>query len=384
MSALSGKKILILSPQSWGKMLLSKHHYALELAKAGNKVYFLNPPDQSGSISRGAIQVELSELSSNLHFIQHRTFFPFWIKFRSFTLFQWLMKFQIARLLKQLGKIDIVWSFDIGDTCPLKYFPSSALKVFHPVDEPLSSAAINAAIGSNIIFSVTREILDKYKNFSVPKHFIHHGVTESFLKSVDQPGYQLAEKVKVGYSGNLLRDDMDRQTLLSIVRQNPSIEFHFFGSYKVDQTNIGGNESRELQSFVADITSQKNVVMHGVLTQGQLADQFNRMDAFLVCYDIEKDQSKGTNYHKLMEYIATGKVIISNNVTTYAQYPNLVQMTNTRDHNNGLPELFKSVITNLHYHNSAALMEERKAFARSNTYSKQVERIESCLDNLVK
>ena len=30
----------------------------------------------------------------------------------------------------------------------------------------------------------------------------------------------------------------------------------------------------------------------------------SRRDAFLICYDVDKDQSKGTNYHKTLEFIS--------------------------------------------------------------------------------
>jgi hypothetical protein len=40
---LSGKNILLISPESWGQNHVSKHHYATELSK-NNKIYFLNPP----------------------------------------------------------------------------------------------------------------------------------------------------------------------------------------------------------------------------------------------------------------------------------------------------------------------------------------------------
>lgn len=43
----NNKTILIISPEPWGKMMISKHHYALELAKLGNEVYFLNPPNNN-------------------------------------------------------------------------------------------------------------------------------------------------------------------------------------------------------------------------------------------------------------------------------------------------------------------------------------------------
>jgi hypothetical protein len=48
-----------------------------------------------------------------------------------------------------------------------------------------------------------------------------------------------------------------------------------------------------------------------------LSKELRRMDAFLICYDVEKDQSKGSNYHKVMEYLAYGRPIISNFITRY-------------------------------------------------------------------
>ncbi len=41
------KTILFISPGPWGINHVSKHHYAIELAKIGNDVYFLNPPSDT-------------------------------------------------------------------------------------------------------------------------------------------------------------------------------------------------------------------------------------------------------------------------------------------------------------------------------------------------
>ena len=48
-----------------------------------------------------------------------------------------------------------------------------------------------------------------------------------------------------------------------------------------------------------------------------LAKDIQQVDAFLICCDVDKDQSKGTNYHKILEFISTGKIIISNNFNVY-------------------------------------------------------------------
>ena len=113
MSALENKIILVISPQEWGKMLLSKHHYAVELARAGNKVFFLNPPDQKGELPYNSVQINKSLEYENLFLISHRLYFPFWLKFKVMSLFQRLMYYHVKKLLLAIGKpVDIVWSFD--------------------------------------------------------------------------------------------------------------------------------------------------------------------------------------------------------------------------------------------------------------------------------
>lgn len=383
MGLLKNKMVLVISPQDWGKMLLSKHHYAIELAKLGNKVYFLNPPDQQAQMKRGEIVVRESSIHPDLHMITHRLYFPFAIKFKSLSLFHFLMARQVRKIIRTIGHTpDIVWSFDIGNLYPFRLFAQVPLKVFHPVDEPLQPAAIAAAGGASAIFSVTSEILAKYHQYPIPKHFIHHGVSEAFLSKLSAENWKPSQTIRVGYSGNMLRGDIDRQTVLNIVTENPAVEFHFFGSYENKQSNIGGSGSAASVDFISHLQLLPNVKMRGVLSQDELAEAFNQMDAFLVCYDIQKDQSKGTNYHKLMEYIGTGKVIISNNVTTYQQLPDIISMTASREHNNELPALFRQIIGNLSQHNSEEKMAARRAFARDNTYPAQLKRIEGLLSKL--
>ena len=44
---LKNKIILIISPNFWGDIHLTKHSYALEISKLGANVYFLNPPSRN-------------------------------------------------------------------------------------------------------------------------------------------------------------------------------------------------------------------------------------------------------------------------------------------------------------------------------------------------
>ncbi|HEY4156282.1 MAG TPA: hypothetical protein VGM24_12665 [Puia sp.] len=377
---LSNKVILILSPQSWGKMLLAKHHYAIELASRGNEVYFLNPPDNdhwSWKRATQRISVLKSADHSNLFLIDQQLFFPYKIIFHARRLYNFFIRKQIADILRVIGKpVDVIWSFDLGNLFPLRYFNPSVYKVFHPLDEPRTPEAIRASAGADVLFSVTGEILARYK-YPLSRHLINHGISDEFIK--EQPDHRNGDRIQVGFSGNLLRRDIDRDTLLSIIRDNQELDFNFFGSYEIGQSNIGAGMDNRTAGFIKDLKILANVKLHGVLDSAALAAALNEMQVLLICYDIEKDQSRGTNYHKVMEYISTGKVIVSNNITAYAGEPALVRMVAERNNNKNLGTLFLDTVRNLDTHNSPELFHYRVNFARNNTYKRQLDRIEELI-----
>jgi hypothetical protein len=379
---LKNKTILILSPQSWGKMFVSKHHYAVELARYGNRVFFLDPPDNSSGIKKD-ILIESSNIHPGLSLVRHRLWFPYNLKFHVPGLFHLLMKGHIKKILNALGTHpDIVWSFDLGNLYPLKYFPEKSFKIFHPVDEPRTQTALDAAKGAQIIFSVTREIIEKYRFQGIPANLVNHGVQEIFFSKGNSVRNGSAD-IRIGISGNLLRSDIDRTVLLNIVRSNKNCVFEFWGSFQSDGNNIGGSTDSETVEFISDLRSEDNVVLHGPVRTEELAGGFGRMDAFLICYDVNKDQSKGTNYHKVMEYLATGKVIISNNISSYQGRPDLVQMIAERDSNVHLPALFSKIVNDLSSFNNLETMARRISFAAANTYARKIEEIDHILDSEV-
>ena len=208
----------------------------------------------------------------------------------------------------------------------------------------------------------------------MPQYCINHGVSEFFLNN--HPSDSTNIPVKVGLSGNFLRPEIDHPVLLRILQSNPAIQFNFFG--KIDY-KIGSDE--EVISFIKAINQLSNVTIHGSLSPHVLAERLRGVDAFLICYDINKDQSKGTNYHKLLEYLATGKVTITNNVTSYKDQPELVVMNESRDNNNCLPDIFQKVISNLKYYNTLELQQKRIRFAEKFRYDSQLEKIESLLNH---
>ena len=99
--SLKDKVILIISPQPWYQLFVSKHHYAIELAKYGNTVYFLNPPDAS---LKERVLIRPADAVPGLFIISHRVNFPYNIKFHAQSLFHWLMQWQVKKILASIGK----------------------------------------------------------------------------------------------------------------------------------------------------------------------------------------------------------------------------------------------------------------------------------------
>lgn len=355
-------------------MLISKHHYAVELAAKGNEVYFLNPPNANLTDEFMVDELDID----NLYIIHHKLNFSYKLKFRSETLFHWFMKKHIHNLLKYLNtEFDVIWSFDLGNLYPFKLFPKKALKIFHPVDEPLNKTALKSGKSAHIIFSTTNEILEKYQKHNAPKYLINHGLKEIFSQA--KPNNVISQKIKVGFSGNLLRKDIDRETFLKIINQNPEVEFNCWGSYNIQQSNISGNTDETTKQFIRTLRATKNVILHGVKITEALAQDYQDMCAFLICYKVINNKLIGENYHKTLEFMSTGKVIISHNFSFYRNQPHLVQMNSSSKNNLTLPDLFKTVIEQIEEYNTPELSEIRKKFAKDNLYQKQIKRIESLL-----
>lgn len=368
------KTIIIISQQDWGKMFISKHHYAVTLAKAGSQVYFLNSPEKSDALKSGEVRIEPTAYD-NLNVIKHRFFYPYIIKHKFKALHKFLLTYHIKNVLKKVGqKVDVVWSFDVSNTIPLKSFAQNSFKIFMPVDEPKMPEGADGAVGANVLFSVTEEIITKYDTTHTPALFVNHGVADMFIGNVEY-GERTSRQLQVGLSGNFLRPDIDWPTLKSIVTEHPDVAFNFWGAYNSANANLSDSNTSTAAHPEKILANLPNVCFHGAVDAAKLAGCLKEMDAFLICYDIDKDQSGGTNYHKVLEYIATGKVVISNNITTYSALPDLVTMPVERN-NIKLPELFSAVINNLQEYNSPNRQQNRVAYAQQHSYANNIRRIE--------
>jgi hypothetical protein len=331
-------KVLLISPQHWGTMRVTKHHYAIELAKLGHEVFFLEPTEASWKWNQTAFEISPSDIKG-IQIVRQNINVSYNLKFHLKGFFDWCIKRHIKKLEKQLGPFDLVWSFDLTNAMPLTYFSNKSKKIFFAADWPLNTDAVKAAEGASLLVSVAQEILDQYPNtVNTKKLLIDHGVADCFIEEGKKPFVKTDEVIRIGMSGNFLRQDIDRPVLLEIIRTHADIVFECFGAYEIKNSNLGGSSDLETKGFIESLQNAPNVILHGMVCSEVLAKELGRMNAFLICYDINKDQSKGTNYHKVMEYLAFGRPIVSNYMSAYRNRFGNIYMVNEGNSNQDMKE----------------------------------------------
>lgn len=371
MFTFKNKIILILSPEDWGTNLLSKHLYAQELSK-NNTVYFLHTCAHSSQKTN----IATSFVCENLTLIHLKSVARGLFKLPSICI-DLQNNFIIKKILIKINQpIDVVWSFDQAKFQNLKQFKAKTT-IFHPVDYIVKESIFLTKIANNanVVFSVSQDILNKI-NTTTPKHFINHGIDEIFLqekKSLEKPNYIKSDTINVGYVGNLQMKLIDYENLLKTVRENPTIQFVFIGPDK--KSNLGGttkfNELDTLKSF-------QNTYFTGELSKNELIKILPFFDVFWLCYNNKKYPIEVSNSHKILEYLSTGKVVVSNYISTYKNETILEMVMD----NNLLAEKLKEVSSQIVQYNSIEKQQQRIAFANENTYKKQLKRIEILINTL--
>lgn len=378
---LKNKNILIISPNYWGNMMVSKHHYAIELARRGNTVYFLNPPNLKKKY------FELSQIRDNLFLIDYKPIFRA-KSYLPYSFFNFLVKLQAIFLIKKIiNKPDIIWSFDSSLYLNLKWF-STKFNIFFLADSNENRTHHKISESADLVLSVSQIMLNELKGFAEKTYFINHGLSNDSAVVAERliensiVANSKKEVIQVCYIGNLLIKSLDRVVCKDIIASNSHINFTFYGAYQLDESNLSGDNSNETNEFIEFLKLQENVVLKGTVTPSNIGQEIGYYDAFLVLINPENDYNKGANSHKIMEYLSTGKVVIANHLSTYKDKRDLIEMVDEM-HNKKLPTLFKNVISNLDHYNSPELQKKRIEFALDNTYEKQIKRIEAFINKVI-
>jgi len=340
--------ILIISPESWEAQFVSKHHYAITLSKY-NKVYFLNPPTDKNAIKESEYK--------NLYIVDYISIKG--LRFLPKFLRVYLDKRFINRLESRINlSFDVVWLFENSRFYNME-FALDRLKIYHQVDLIQNFYPKEASISSDISFCTTDSIKNRLLKYSSNIYKIDHG-----LSLIDIPKIiKKSNDIEVACVGNLDRKYFDIELISKLIDTNIDINFNFIG--KCSSNNI----------LYLKYKDYKNVKFYGKVASKDILPILSTMDILILVYRYTNQEEKDdlSNPHKLMEYLASGKVCVATFTKEYEDKRDLLKMV---DNNREYLDAFREVIVNLDYYNGLDLQSKRIAFAHSNTYPKQIEKIE--------
>jgi hypothetical protein len=368
------KTILIISPQPWDFIQISKHHYARTAADAGNKVYFLEPPAQAVS----GVKLVLTE-HPNITLVRYSEPFYSRIRFHARPLFNVLEIILIKDIRKAVGsRFDLVWSFEPNRFHRLRQFGGRKV-IYHPVDTLQWGFQLIPALEADQVYTISKTILAPFLGKATPVSLMSHGVASAFAVLAEQHGNWIRStgNLKVGYAGNLARPIVARNVLLGLVKHYPNVEFHFWGN-----SEFPPEADLHTIAFLSELQTQPNSRLRGVKNTAELAADFAKMDAFILAYQPDQ-QDKGfdfSNSHKLLEYLATGRVVLSSPLSEYEIHENEFILFAEGNTQIAFEDQFKFLLNNLDHLNRPEIARLRRDFALENRYESHWSRIESKLD----
>lgn len=349
------KNILIISPESWSHIYVSKHHYASELNRRGHNVYFLNPPDPHKCKELFLHKPDDAESITVIDYprqIRGLRLLPSFIR----TYLNRVFLNKLERLIK--CKIDVIWNFENSRFFDMQ-FAGKRLKIYHQVDLNQIFNLREAASSADICFCTTDLIKEQILPYNDKVYKIHHGTANDALAYKYSTKGARNEPIQAVYIGNMDMAFMDRELLKSLIYSFPDVQFRLVGPYNVD-----GETYQSLKSF-------QNIEWLGKQPATNIPSYLDAADVLLVLYseNYHKDQASP---HKFMEYFASGRVIVATYTDEYKDKRRLLVMC---DHQEEYLSLFGKVINDIEHFNCTEKQQERKAFAKDNSYSNQVDKI---------
>lgn len=363
--------VYLISPQPWHGFHVSKHHYALELASRGNLVYFIDNVSTPGPLGRICLQ---QSGVPGLTVVHHTCRLARWTQYRLPSAHRSIAAWQARRLIRKIGHPpNVIWDFDNNYSFPdLRRFGDNALRIFHPVDS--SASGRRCSKSADVVFSVAQAFINSLDVVPEDTLVVPHGLSrhhEAYAHRIVggdavKPSARKARRA-VGYVANLDIAGIDWPVILDLISKFKDVDFFFVGPY----TPSTGSTRSPVP--VAALMAQPNAHLLGFLGSEDILKLASDIDVWLFCNDRTCRPDGAINSHKLLEYLATGKAVLSSAVEAFEDI-DLIAMA-PRERNAVMLELLDRMLHDVRTLNNFTAMQARAAFALKHTYSANLERI---------
>lgn len=364
---LENKVIYILSPEPFGGNLLSKHHYAIELARR-NHVYLICYKKNMQE------KFLLREVRPGIQEICFRNSFRFIYHLPSFICRQWFA-YEIKNIIRSIGEPpDVVISFFPYFFWWLKDFGARVclFGLYDYIPHIPRRAYEILAQCSDILFSVSQPIADYYHIRNVK--LINHAVPAHFFTDPPEMPASPKEFYRIGYLGNVGSSLLDLTLIEELVNKFSSHHFYFIGP--VGSSNISaGNEEN-----AGKLRQYANVFLIPEKSGEELKRCMREIDVWICPYH-NRDLLRTSNSLKIIFYLATGRPVVSSRIAYYDAYPSsIVMQASTHDE---FICFLQEVLEHYSHWMSNDLVMKRINIAKESTYEKNVERINAWIEEFL-
>jgi hypothetical protein len=357
---LRGKRILLLSPEPWEGLHMSKHHLSQALAERGNTVCFVDPPasDEQDISVRAVGEVNLVRYR---HWLRGVNRLPDAVN-------RWYYKRLITRIADRTGgAFDIIWCFD---TSRMQVFPDGiGLRVLHLADYDILHMGRGLIPSADIIFTTGQVVADAVLPRARCRVVnLGHALDARWLNGIDALAERPARAVRnVVFMGQLVITYNDWDGFNRIVRNHPELEFIFIGPYSDEFPDPAFKELRQ----------HGNARFTGLLAKDALIPMVRDADLLFFGFRSGTVSKERANPHKVLEYLSTGNVIAGSYTMEYGPRTDLFVMA---PEGGDLLTAFDLALRDHDQLNAPAARARRIAFAQARSMDRLIARIESELD----
>lgn len=359
-------------------MQVSKHHYARALATLGHRVDFVEPPIREGGA--GHLAVSVAEGEPNIRVVRYRPWFPYFIKFHAPALFDIGMRRQARIIAAATGPHEIVWDFDNNyQFNDLRAF-DTPLRVMQLVDQV--GAGRSGTRFADLVVALDRAFIERVGAESVENLVVPHGLNPWHAalanRVIDSPAGRSRlpnEPWRVGYVGNLMMTSVDRQAILETVVSHPAVMFDFVSPVGPDEAGFGPNAY-----WLRQLADCANVTIRTGCGPREIVALADRIDAWMLCYSLARDNNAGVNSHKMLEYLATGSPVLTSWLKPYEGSAMVVMAS--RGDNSAFPALLGQLLSEMEVHDVDGRRRARARFALKHGYEHHVATIAAAINAL--